>query len=100
MDDQNITVGTPTALASNTFVNPGYTFAGWNTKADGTGTDYANGANYTMTAAANINLYAKWTLNSYVVTATAGANGSVTPATQTINQGATTTVTVTPAAGY
>lgn len=35
------------------------TFGGWNTKADGSGTNYAGGANYT--ANANVTLYAKWT---------------------------------------
>ena len=37
------------------------TFAGWNTKADGTGTNYAAGATYTANAAAT--LYAKWPPN-------------------------------------
>ncbi len=37
----------------------GCTFAGWNTKADGTGTDYA--ADATFSISANTTLYAKWT---------------------------------------
>lgn len=37
----------------------GYAFNGWNTKADGTGTNYASGASITITA--NVTLYAKWT---------------------------------------
>lgn len=37
----------------------GYTFSGWNTAADGSGTDYAPGASYTITG--NATLYAKWT---------------------------------------
>ena len=39
-----------------------YTFAGWNTKADGTGTDYAAGDTFTITA--DTTLYAKWTAAS------------------------------------
>ena len=39
-----------------------YTFAGWNTKADGTGTDYAAGDTFTITA--DTTLYAKWTENA------------------------------------
>lgn len=41
----------------------GYTFAGWNTAADGTGTDYAPGS----TISTGATLYAKWTANSYTV---------------------------------
>jgi uncharacterized repeat protein (TIGR02543 family) len=37
----------------------GYTFAGWNTQADGNGTPYAAGANYSANAA--VTLYAQWT---------------------------------------
>lgn len=42
-------------------VKTGYTFAGWNTKADGTGTDYAANATFAM-GSANVSLYAKWTV--------------------------------------
>ncbi|HVJ62571.1 MAG TPA: hypothetical protein VM555_07640, partial [Tahibacter sp.] len=38
--------------------------------------------------------------NTYIVTAIAGANGTITPPSQTVNPGATTTFTVTPAANY
>ncbi|CAH1213359.1 hypothetical protein PAECIP111893_03675 [Paenibacillus plantiphilus] len=37
----------------------GYTFAGWNTQADGDGANYAAGAIFTMETA-NVTLYAKW----------------------------------------
>lgn len=40
----------------------GYTFAGWNTAADGSGTDYAPDASYII--AGNATLYAKWTKKS------------------------------------
>jgi uncharacterized repeat protein (TIGR02543 family) len=36
----------------------GVTFSGWNTQADGTGTDYAVSATYSGTA--SLILYAKW----------------------------------------
>jgi hypothetical protein len=36
----------------------GFTFAGWNTQADGLGTTYAAGSSFTPTA--NITLYTKW----------------------------------------
>jgi uncharacterized repeat protein (TIGR02543 family) len=40
-------------------IYPGYTFGGWNTDADGTGTTYNAGDSYTPTA--SVTLYAKWT---------------------------------------
>jgi uncharacterized repeat protein (TIGR02543 family) len=57
----NVTTSTAALrLATNTgaLVKTNLTFAGWNTKADGTGTSYAAGANYTPTG--NITLYALW----------------------------------------
>ena len=42
----------------------GYTFGGWNTEADGTGTAYAAGSSVTTGAT----LYAQWTANLYTVT--------------------------------
>lgn len=40
-------------------VKGGYTFIGWNTKADGTGTNYAAGASFTIENT-NMTLYANW----------------------------------------
>ena len=45
----------------------GYTFGGWNTKEDGSGTNYAAGTG-TFTITANTTLYAKWTPIVYTVT--------------------------------
>ncbi len=44
---------------SGSLAKTGYTFNGWNTAADGTGTNYAEGASYTLDA--SITLYAQWT---------------------------------------
>jgi uncharacterized repeat protein (TIGR02543 family) len=61
------TSNVPTALTLNAFGKPGYTFAGWNTAANGSGTSYANGAVYGFTA--NAVLYAQWTaLPTHTVT--------------------------------
>ena len=49
-----------TALSTNGFTKTGYTFNGWATAADGSGTLYANGATYSF--ASDINLYALWSL--------------------------------------
>ena len=56
-----------TAINSGALAKDGYTFSGWNTVADGTGTSIAAGATYAPTA--NTTLFAKWTaLPSYSVT--------------------------------
>ena len=47
------------ALTSNSFTRTGYTFSGWNTSADGSGTAYADGASYDFVA--DVTLYAQWT---------------------------------------
>ena len=70
-------------LSSNTFTREGYTFTGWNTKADGTGTGYADGA--IVNFSANTTLYAQWTQNPVI---TFDANdGKGIMGTQTVNPG-------------
>jgi len=49
-----------TVLDKGDLVKTGYTFTGWNTAADGSGTDHAVGSTFTM-GAADVTLYAKWT---------------------------------------
>ena len=63
------TASTPSFLTTNAFVRTGYTFAGWNTAALGTGTAYADGSTYTFTSSGSATLYAQWTPNpTYTVT--------------------------------
>ena len=50
--------GETKTLTANTFTRTGYTFTGWNTKADGTGTSYTNKQSITPTE--NLTLYAQW----------------------------------------
>lgn len=47
------------APSAGTLSKPGFTFAGWNTAANGTGTTYQPGAALNLTS--NITLYAMWT---------------------------------------
>ena len=71
MPNQTISEDTATNLNSNTFTAPtGYSFNGWNTKQDGTGTHYANNASVTnlIPAGQTITLYAEWSPNSYTCT--------------------------------
>ena len=44
---------------SNLLAKTGFTFAGWNTSPDGSGTSYSQGNTFTITS--NIILYARWT---------------------------------------
>ena len=73
ISSQTINSGEQTALAYAT--RTGYTFTGWNTNANGTGTTY--GPDNIGNIVANTTLYAQWEANSYTVTwngnATAGS---------------------------
>lgn len=89
-----------TVSGAGSLVKTGYTFAGWNTVADGSGTPYAAASNYTF-GTSNATLFAQWTINQYTITATSGANGSVTPAgATTVNFGVDQAYAITPNAGY
>ncbi|MCQ2530952.1 MAG: InlB B-repeat-containing protein [Lachnospiraceae bacterium] len=57
-------------LSANTYTRTGYTFTGWNTKRDGSGTSYANAAefkNLTSTNGGSVYLYAQWRVNTYKI---------------------------------
>ena len=57
MDPQLATV-TNVTLNENTFTRKDYSFAGWNTKKDGSGTGYSDKATVTLTG--DLTLYAQW----------------------------------------
>ena len=57
---QTVTYGTTTKLNANTFTHDGYAFNGWNKAADGSGTAYANEADFAVTEANDVTLYAQW----------------------------------------
>lgn len=77
--------GTATTTATaNQFTRTGYTFTGWNTKADGTGTAYHAGAPIAYPAEGKtLTLYAQWKVSSHTVTF--DANGGSTVASQTVD---------------
>lgn len=56
----DIACGGTATLTENTFTRTNYTFAGWNTQADGNGTAYADKASITNIKT-DITLYAQWT---------------------------------------
>ena len=89
----NQTSGSSAALTSNQYTRPNYTFNGWNTVPNGSGTAYANGATYAF--GASTNLYAQWTPITYTVTFNSHnpSGGSSTTSTQTGNVTAATGLT-------
>lgn len=92
---QNVTAGTMAkstfytdtagTLRANAFTREGFTFAGWNTKADGTGTAYPDGysnvLNWTDEDEATITLYAQWTkkLGTETLTVVSEETGNPVP---------------------
>ena len=67
MASEAMTYDTAKALTANTFTRSGYTFNGWNTKADGSGTAYADKTsvkNLTAASGGSVTLYAQWTANT------------------------------------
>lgn len=57
---------TATTAEAGIFLRKGHTFAGWNTKADGTGTAYQAGAAISYPAEGDtLTLYAQWEANAY-----------------------------------
>lgn len=64
MDSTVGTINGTVTVAKNKFTAPrGYTFARWNTQADGKGWSYAAGSEYTLTDGDDV-LYAQWTPKS------------------------------------
>ena len=74
VDSNNYTSGATVTVLGNTggLVRTGYTFAGWNTAANGTGTNYAPAATFAISASTT--LYAKWTPNTYTITYNGNGN--------------------------
>ncbi len=62
-----------------------YTFAGWNTAADGTGTSYSAGATYTLNAP--LSLFAQWTVTTLNWSISWNANGGTGGGTTTEPRG-------------
>lgn len=62
---QKKSYGTAISILANRFTRTGYTFVGWNTKEDGTGTTYMPGSAYV--AERPVKLYAQWKQNTYTI---------------------------------
>ena len=85
MSDQVFTYNEAQKLTAKAFTRTGYTFAGWATSENGNVvySDQQSVSNLTTENNATVNLYAKWTCNTYTVTlhnqdATTAGTASVT----------------------
>lgn len=80
MANQVINFDATSALTTNAFTKPGYTFTGWNTSADGSGYAYSDCHSFTMINE-GVTLYAQWAANTYnVVFNSNGGNSGETMA--------------------
>ena len=76
MDKQTVEAGATDTLTANAFTRDGYTFAGWNTAKDGTGTAYADKAEVKVEG--DMTLYAQWKANSSKSTGKVAKTGDTT----------------------
>ncbi len=103
MAAQTFSYGTAQNLTANAFTRPGYTFAGWNTKVDGSGTPYGDKAELTLTD--NLTLYAQWELiippfTGHSIAVITDGNGTASVNPTAAKGGETVTITATPEEGY
>ena len=96
VDGTNYEEGTSVTIKGNTgnLAKTGFTFAGWNTAADGSGTGYNPAATLEM-GSRNLTLYAQWTLiPTYTVLYDGNGNTNGTVPSDAIDYEEGTTVTV------
>jgi len=87
---QSVDPGTEITLpGAGTMIYSGKKFSGWNTQANGSGTNYAEGAAYTVNG--NVILYAKWQ-DLYTVTFSANSATGAAPDAQTVASGTVITL--------
>ena len=77
--------GAELTLTKNTPTRSGYTFDGWNTKSDGSGTNYSAGGKFTTNA--NTTLYAKWKQSTYTLRYNDNGGSGCSTQTKTITPG-------------
>jgi len=78
MQPQSAKMGVAVTLPANAFAVEGYLFGGWNTKADGSGTVYADNqsvTNLTTTSGSTVTLYAQWKAADKTYTIQYNGNG-------------------------
>ncbi len=88
MDPQ--TLGSPGALNTNTFTRDGFTFDGWTSNADGSGTFYTD--NGYLATNSDLTLYALWSQIFTVTFNNNGATSGTVPDPVSYNDGDTVTI--------
>ena len=89
MSPQGINYGASANLTANTFTKTGYSFTGWNTAANGSGTSYNNQASFGPMGTSDVTLYAQWSINQYTIDFNSNGGSAVASVTQ--NYGTTVT---------
>jgi len=82
---------TVTVLGAGTLTKTGYTFAGWNTAADGSGTSYS--ATQTFSISGNVTLYAQWSCTAPAIV------GGINPNSTSLCAGSSLVLTLTNVTG-
>ena len=105
MSNQSFTYDeAPKPLTSNTFTRTGYTYSGWNTAANGSGTAYTDGQsvqNLTDANGATVTLFAQWSPITYTVSFNNnGGEGTMTAQTHTYDSSLTLTPNAFTRTGY
>ena len=77
--------GADLTLTTSTPTRSGYTFNGWNTKSDGSGTNYSAGGKFTTNA--NTTLYAKWKQSTFTLRYNDNGGRGCSTKTKTITPG-------------
>jgi hypothetical protein len=85
-----------TSVVATATPNANYNFVNWTESDEEVSTD----ATYTFTAESNRTLVANFALKTYTITVSAGANGTITPETITVNHGDDQVFTITPNEGF
>ena len=112
-DPQVFTYDETQPLKANAFTRDGYTFTGWNTEPDGSGTSYADGTtvnNLTPVDGKTITLYAQWQhpsptpptppVTAHGVTVDVHAHGTASVDPATASAGTIVTVRIDPDEGF
>jgi len=81
MPSQEFLPGVAKKLRANTFIRAGYTYDGWNTSSNGTGTAYED--RQTITIYNHTTLYAQWLPNTYTLTFNPNG-GTVSPTSKQV----------------
>ena len=80
--------------------NTGYSFSSWSSNTESITFNSANSASTTATIGGTGTITATFTINTYTITVTQGANGVIAPGTSVVDYGATPSFSITPNTGY